>query len=390
VRNAGSVAASDPVRWDQTAADGTARSGTLHTPHGSIATPAFMPVGTRGTVRLVGAEDLEAIGADIVLANTYHLMLRPGSDVVNRLGELHGFMGWNGPILTDSGGFQVFSLDPHVDEDGVRFKSTYDGTTVSLTPEQAVATQEELGADIAMALDVLVGLPAPRPVVEAAMERTHRWAKRAVAAKKRSDRALFGIVQGGIDPELRHRSATATAELGFPGYGIGGLAVGESATERNAAIEVVVEALPAGTPRYVMGLGDTEGLLDAVARGCDLFDCVIPTRLARHGKVLHPNGDFSIKRAEWASNEGPIDPDCPCPVCVRYSRGYLRHLFTTRELLGPRLVSLHNLRYTLDLLAGMRAAIATKAFLPYRAAILARRGTAGPTDDVNASRPDHH
>jgi queuine tRNA-ribosyltransferase len=383
-------AESDPVRWQLGAADGDARTGVLLTPHGSIATPAFMPVGTRGTVRLVGSEDLESLGASIVLANTYHLMLRPGATVVGDLGGLHGFMGWNGPVLTDSGGFQIFSLDPAVDEEGVRFKSSYDGSAVALTPEQAVAVQEELGSDIAMVLDVLVGLPAPRPVLEAAMLRTRRWAERALAAKRRSDRALFGIVQGGADPELRHSSATLTAELGFPGYGIGGLAVGEPPEERNMAIEVVVAALPANAPRYVMGLGDTEGLLDAVARGCDLFDCVIPTRLARHGKVLHPDGDFSIKRTEWVRDGEPLDSECPCPTCARYSRGYLRHLFTTKELLGPRLLSLHNLRYTLDLMAGMRHAIQADQFGSFRHSIVARRRGGDVIASANTSQPHHH
>ncbi len=368
---------SGPVWWEETRRDGGARCGVLHTPHGDVPTPAFMAVGTRGTVRGVGAEDLEALGADIVLANTYHLMLRPGAEVVSTLGELHGFMAWSGPILTDSGGFQVFSLDPHVAEEGVRFRSSYDGSTVHLTPEDAVAVQETLGSDIAMMLDVLVGLPSPQPVVTAAMERTLRWGARAIAARKRDDRALFGIVQGGVDPELRRISAEETAALGFPGFGIGGLAVGEEAHERNRAIEVVAAALPEHAPRYVMGLGDTEGLLDAVARGCDLFDCVIPTRLARHGKVLHPDGDFSIKRAEWIDSAAPIDPACPCVACRRYTRGYLRHLFATKELLGLRLLSLHNLRYTLDLMAGMRSAIGAGTFDAFHAERRRRRIGAG-------------
>lgn len=364
---------SQPVWWKADSSDGSARSGTLHTPHGAIPTPAFMPVGTRGAVRLVGAEDLEALNADIVLANTYHLMLRPGEEVVAALGELHGVMAWPGPILTDSGGFQVFSLSPQVDEEGVRFRSTYDGAEVRLTPERAVHVQETLGSDIAMALDVLVGLPSPPDVVVNAMERTLRWAERAIAAKRREDRALFGIVQGGTDLELRSRSAQRTAALGFPGFGIGGLAVGEGPEERNSAVEAVVAELPEVAPRYVMGLGDTEGLLEAIARGCDLFDCVIPTRLARHGKVLHPDGDFSIKRAEWSQSAEPIDPDCPCPACCRYTRGYLRHLFNTGELLGHRLVSLHNLSYTLRLVAGARAAIAEQRFAAFQAAVVARR-----------------
>jgi len=372
---------SDSVWWEPRTQDGGARSGVLHTPHGDVPTPAFMAVGTRGTVRGVGAEDLEALGADIVLANTYHLMLRPGAGVVAQLGELHGFMGWPHPILTDSGGFQVFSLDPKVDEEGVRFRSVYDGSAVALTPEDAVAVQETLGADIAMALDVLVGLPSPPQVVAAAMERTLRWAARSAAVARRTDRALFGIVQGGTDPELRRRSAEETAALGFPGFGIGGLAVGETPGERNSTIEAVTAALPAAAPRYVMGLGDTEGLLDAVARGCDMFDCVIPTRLARHGKALHPDGDFSIRLAEWTDDPNPIDPDCPCVTCRRYSRGYLRHLFATKELLGLRLITLHNLRYTLDLVAGMRAAIGEGTFGEFATSRVDRRALASATPD---------
>jgi len=365
----------EAVNWrlDGGELSGGPRTGVLHTPHGDVPTPAFVPVGTRGTVKTLGAEDLESLGTDIVLANTYHLMLRPGEGVVAELGELHGFMSWNRPILTDSGGFQVFSLEPEVSEEGVRFRSTYDGSTVSLTPEGAVEIQETLGSDIAMMLDVLVGLPATRDVVEDAMYRTLRWGKRALAAQRRSDRALFGIVQGGTDLELRHLSATETAALGFGGFGIGGLAVGEPAVERNAAIEVTVAALPPSAPRYVMGLGDTEGLLDAIARGCDMFDCVIPTRLARHGKALHPDGDISIKRNEFRSTTDSIDPQCACVTCSRYSRGYIRHLFNTGEFLGPRLLTLHNLRYTLDLVAGARNAITTGRFDEYRSRVLARR-----------------
>ncbi len=364
----------EPVSWTGSADPGGGpRIGTLHTPRGDVPTPAFMPVGTRGTVKTLGAEDLEALGADIVLANTYHLMLRPGEDVVASLGELHGFMSWHGPILTDSGGYQVFSLDPDVDEDGVSFRSSYDGSTVRLTPERAVAIQERLGSDIAMVLDVLVGLPAPHDRVADAMYRTLRWAKRSQSAQRRDDRALFGIIQGGTDLELRTISATETAALGFPGFGIGGLAVGEKAQDRNAVIDTVVDALPATAPRYVMGLGDTEGLLDAIARGCDLFDCVIPTRLARHGKALHPDGDISMKRNEWRNHAGPIDDECRCLVCGRYTRGYLRHLFNTGELLGPRLLTIHNLHYTLELLRRARTAIADGDFASFREVVVARR-----------------
>jgi len=362
------------VYWEYGASDGVARSGLLHTPHGAVATPAFMPVGTRGTVKTVDSDDLVTAGVEMVLANTYHLMLRPGASTVAALGELHGFMSWSGPILTDSGGYQVFSLNPRVSEEGVAFQSTYDGSHVELTPEQAVAVQEQLGADVAMVLDVLVGLPAAKEVVEAAMERTLRWARRALDARTREDRALWGIVQGGTDPGLRARSAAATAELGFPGFGIGGLSVGESAANRNLAVESVVPELPDSAPRYVMGLGDTEGILDCVGRGVDLFDCVLPTRLARHGKVLSHNGDFSIKRAEWAADGSPIDDTCPCMACARYSRGYVRHLFATKELLGLRLLTIHNLTYTVDLMRRIRGAIEEKRFTAFCEETLVRRG----------------
>jgi queuine tRNA-ribosyltransferase len=332
-----------------------------------------MPVGTRGTVRTLDTADLEALGADIVLANTYHLALRPGADAVAALGGLHRMTGWSGPMLTDSGGFQVFTLDPVVTEEGLRFRSTYDGSGFDMTPESAVAVQEQLGPDIAMALDVLVGLPAPRHLVTEASEQTLRWAERSARARSRADQGLFGIVQGGTELDLRARSAARTAAIGFDGYAIGGLAVGEAPEERNAAIEAVVGELPDDATRYVMGLGDIEGLLDAVARGADLFDCVIPTRLARHGKVLHPEGDFSIKLARWARSTEPLDPSCACPTCRRYPRGYLRHLFAVSETTGPRLLTIHNLHYTLELLRSVRTAIAGGTFSALRADLVGRR-----------------
>lgn len=358
--------------------DGAARAGVMLTPHGAVPTPAFMPVGTRGTVRALDGRDLTEVGTAMVLANTYHLMLRPGAETVAALGGLHRFMAWEGPILTDSGGYQVLSLEPRVDEDGVAFRSAYDGAAVRLTPEGAVAVQERLGPDVAMMLDVPVALPAPRDRTRRAMERTLRWAERARAVHRRSDQALFGIVQGGTDPELRAESAAATAALGFPGFGIGGLAVGEAAEERHAALEAAVGALPPDSVRYLMGLGDTEGVLTAVAQGCDLFDCVWPTRLARHGKVLSRHGDYAVRRAEFAGEAGPIDPDCPCLTCRRYSLGYLRHLRVTGELLGHRLLSIHNLTYTLGLLAGARRAVAAGEFAAYREGALAGRRTRLP------------
>lgn len=376
------------VWWEETARDGEARTGTMHTPHGDVATPAFMPVGTRGSVKTIDVGDLETIGAQIVLSNTYHLMLRPGAEVVSLLGELHGFTAWSGPILTDSGGYQVLSLEPRIDEGGLTFRSSYDGSPVRLTPERAVEVQELLGSDIAMALDVPVPLPSPRERTVAAMERTQRWAERALAAKTRDDRALFGIVQGGSEPDLRAQAAADIAALGFPGFGIGGLAVGESPHERDRALAATLPMLPTDRVRYVMGLGDTEGILAAVARGVDLFDCVIPTRLARHGKALTRRGDLSIRRLEWKQDERPLDIDCGCITCRRYSRGYLRHLHGTKEPTGMRLLTIHNLTYTFDLLGRIRTAIETGTFTDLRAEVVAsrrprgspRNGISGQTD----------
>ncbi len=356
-----------------TADDGGARAGVLRLTHGDVPTPNFMPVGTRGVVKALDATDLVGVGARMVLANTYHLMLRPGAELVAEVGGLHSFMGWKGPILTDSGGYQIFSLDPVIDEQGARFRSTYDGSSVLLTPEESMRVQQLLGPDVAMVLDVLVGLPAPSEVVSDAVEQTLRWSDRALAAHDRSDQALFGIVQGGVDPELRKLSARRTAELGFSGFGIGGLSVGEAADERNRALEATVPELPASKVRYVMGLGDAEGVLDAVARGCDLFDCVWPTRLARHGRILTPRGDFNLRRAEYSSDPRPLDETCRCHTCATVSRAYLRHLLTTNELTAFRLLSLHNLTFTLDLMAQTRAAIAERRFDSFRDDVKARR-----------------
>jgi queuine tRNA-ribosyltransferase len=345
------------VTWASLATDGAARAGTLHTPHGHVATPAFIPVGTRAAVKAVDTDDLEAVGAEMILANTYHLMLRPGEDLIADMGGLHEFMSWDGPILTDSGGFQIFSLEPKIDEEGAVFSSVYDGATVRLTPEDAVSIQQKLGPDIAMVLDVCVGLPAPREAVQAEMERTLRWAERCRDAHTREDQSLFGIVQGGVDVELRAESARRTADLGFDGIAIGGLSVGEPANERNAALVAATQELPQDRPRYVMGLGDTDGLLDAIERGADMFDCVIPTRLARHGRALTAAGDFNVNRVEFTDDTAPLDPECRCLTCSRYSKGYLRHLVRMKELSAHRLLTIHNLTYTLDLVAGARKAI---------------------------------
>jgi queuine tRNA-ribosyltransferase len=345
----------------------------MTTPHGDVETPNFMAVGTRASIKTLDTEDMERLDAQILLANTYHLMLRPGEDVVAHLGGLHGFMAWDAPILTDSGGYQVLSLEPKISEETLVFRSTYDGSRIELTPERSVRVQEDLGADIAMALDVPVNLPVAYEVAERAMYQTLRWAERSKEAKTRSDRALFGIVQGGSDPDLRAISAGETANIGFPGFGIGGLAVGETPNERAMAIAATIPELPESGVRYVMGLGDTEGLLDAVALGVDLFDCVLPTRLARHGKALSRDGDFSIRRVEWTKDPGPIEQDCDCITCQRYSRAYLRHLRLTKERTADRLLTIHNLAYTYRLMSDIRGAIESGGFDAFRAEVIARR-----------------
>ncbi|HEY4606216.1 MAG TPA: tRNA guanosine(34) transglycosylase Tgt [Acidimicrobiia bacterium] len=366
------------VTWTIEAEDGDARTGWLDTPHGRVRTPAFMPVGTRAAVKTVDSGDLERVGTEILLANTYHLMLRPGSTVVGKLGGIHEFMGWTRPILTDSGGFQIFSLEPVIDEGGARFRSVYDGSMVDLTPEEAIRIQEELGPDIAMTLDVCVGLPAPRRQVVAEMERTLRWAERCRAAHTRPDQALFGIVQGGTDPDLRAESASRTAQLDFPGFGIGGLSVGETAEERDLALESAVAELPSSKPRYVMGLGDTDGLLEAIRRGADMFDCVLPTRLARHGKAVTRHGDFSLRNAVFEADEGPIDDACQCLTCQGYSRAYLRHLVRLKEITASRLLTIHNLTYTLGLVRSAGEAIDEGVFPAFADAVKARRSGGSP------------
>jgi len=328
------------------ATDGAARAGTVTTARGRFTTPCFMPVATRGAIRHLSAVDLERLGFEVVLANTYHLSLRPGEDVVAALGGLHGFMDWSGHVLTDSGGYQIFSLSPKVDDEGATFKSTYDGSTVHFSPERAVAVQEALGADIQMVLDVCPPLPSPPEVVRAAVERTARWAARARAAHRRvDDQALFGIVQGGVDPALRAESARRTVALDFDGYGIGGLSVGETLDELLPALEAATAELPVDQPRYLMGVGDPVSIVEGVARGVDLFDCVLPTRLGRHGTVLTSAGRLNLRNARFATDDGPLDPACACEVCARHSRAYLRHLRLTDEPTGPRLLTLHNLAW---------------------------------------------
>ena len=338
-----------------------------------------MPVGTRGAVRTLDSDDLDALGAQIVLCNTYHLMLRPGADTVAALGGLHGFTSWGGHFLTDSGGFQVFSLKQTiVDEDGALFASTYDGSRHRLTPEGAVRVQALLGADIQMALDICPGLPAPDEVVLAATERTHRWAERArrafVAGEHPEYQQQFGIVQGGIDQALRERSAITLAGLGFDGYGIGGLSVGESRQDMVPAVAAVTAHLPPDQPRYLMGVGDPAGIIEGIANGVDLFDCVLPTRLARHGTVLTSAGRINLRNAQYALDDRPLDPDRPCPLVDRYSRGYLRHLLQVHEISAMRIITLHNLWWLFDLVARARAAIETASLASLRDDVLGAWG----------------
>jgi len=339
---------------------GPARAGVMRTPHGPVETPAFMPVGTRATVKGMTRDDLLAAGAQIVLCNTYHLYLRPGIEVIEKMGGLHNFMNWHGPILTDSGGFQVYSLADlrQVTDTGVVFRSHIDGSEHIFTPELAVLAQDRLGPDIAMVLDECPPLPSTREKLQQAVERTIRWAADSIEVHSKTDQALWAIVQGGTDPDLRKECARRLMELDFPGYAIGGLSVGETRQEMIAAIEATAPLLPQDRPRYLMGVGAPEDLVEAAARGIDLFDCVIPTRNARNGRLLTPWGHISIKNARYADDPLPPDPDCGCHTCRNYSRSYLRHLYVAKELLSARLNTIHNLSYIFNLMREMRNALA--------------------------------
>ncbi|HEY3394581.1 MAG TPA: tRNA guanosine(34) transglycosylase Tgt [Lacipirellulaceae bacterium] len=349
-----------------TDAGSSARLAYFTTPHGAVDTPAFMPVGTQGTVKAVDPGRLRETGAQMILANTYHLTLRPGEQIVAALGGLHAFMGWDGPILTDSGGFQVFSLAERmkIDERGASFRSHIDGAPIELTPERAVAIQEQLGSDVAMVLDHVVSLPNTRDVVADAMRRSLRWAERCKAAATRPDQALFGIVQGGLDAELRAESAAALVAMDFAGYAIGGLSVGETPAEMMAGVEMTVPLLPHERPRYLMGVGRPIDLLEAIARGVDLFDCVMPTRNGRNALAFTDAGPVRLRNERHALDRQPLDQACPCMAC-RHSRGYLRHLFQANEMLGPMLVSIHNLTYYQRLLTEARKAIAEDRFAEF-------------------------
>ncbi|RME41646.1 MAG: tRNA guanosine(34) transglycosylase Tgt [Caldilineae bacterium] len=349
-----------------------ARAGVIHTPHGDIPTPVFAPVGTQGTVKTLSPADLQSLGATLILGNTYHLYLRPGPDLIADFGGLHHFMGWHGPILTDSGGFQVFSLEGlrDIDDDGVTFRSHLDGSLHRFTPEKVIAIQEQIGADIIMAFDECPP-PGDYEYNVIALRRTHRWADRCRAAHRRPDQALYGIVQGGIFPDLRARSAEFLTGLDFDGYGIGGLSVGESKADMHAMLEVLHPLLPRHKPRYLMGVGSPEDLFECVARGVDQFDCVLPTRIARNGAVLTHRGRLNLRNAKYARRKDPIEAGCACYTCQHFSLAYLRHLIKANEILGLHLATLHNVHFMLETMRRIRQSILDGTFAAYRAEFLA-------------------
>jgi queuine tRNA-ribosyltransferase len=365
------------------ATDGAARAGVVRTAHGEIPTPAFMPVGTKATVKTLGPEEVRDLGARVILGNTYHLHFRPGEDVIEELGGLHAFGGWSGPILTDSGGFQVFSLRDTllgVDDGGVTFRSVYDGAPARFTPAGVQEIQRRLGSDIAMCLDICSPAGASRAEHEEAVRRTTLWATEQVDAPRAPGQLRFGIAQGGTYRDLRERSIAEITALPFDGFALGGLAVGEETGSMLETVAYAAPLLPADHPRYFMGLGDAEGILEVIARGIDLFDCVLPTRTARTGSALTARGRLNLRNARFARDPRPIEEGCACPACARHSRAFVRHLVNQREILGLRLLTLHNLHFTLRLTEGAREAIARGAFDTYRAASLARLA-AGPEEE---------
>jgi queuine tRNA-ribosyltransferase len=357
------------------ARDGNARAGVLRTAHGEVETPVFMPVGTKATVKTLDPDEVVALGAQILLGNSYHLHFRPGDELIRDLGGLHAFMGWDRPILTDSGGFQVFSLRDtiaRVDDDGVTFRSVYDGSTTRFTPGLAARIQANLGSDIAMCLDQVPAADVGRRKLEEAVRRTTLWAAAQRGAPRAEGQLRFGIAQGGIDPELRRRSTEEIAELDFDGNAIGGLAIGE---DRDATFETTdwsAQLLPDEKPRYFMGIGDPQGILEVIEAGVDMFDCVLPTRTARTGSALTRDGRLNLRNAGFARDARPLDDACDCPACTRFSRAYIRHLVNQEELLGLRLLSLHNLRFVIDLTRGARDAIQRGAFASYKRDVLER------------------
>ena len=372
-----------------TASDGEARAGILATAHGPVPTPAFMPVGTKATVKGLSPERLRALGTSILLANAYHLHFRPGAELIEEFRGLHRFMGWDGPILTDSGGFQVFSLRDAIvrtDDDGVTFRSAYDGALAHFTPELAADVQRRLGSDVAMCLDVCPPPGIPRAELALAVRRTTAWARRQRAAPRAHGQLLFGVAQGGTDGELRRRSIEETVALDFDGHALGGLSVGE---ERGLMLETVAWSaplLPRDRPRYFMGIGDPVGILEVIERGIDMFDCVLPTRLGRTGSAVTSEGRLNLRNARFRRDERPLDVRCGCGVCARFSRAYLHHLVLQRELLGLLLLSEHNVRFLLDLTAGARAAIERHEFGPYKEAVLERLASADVATGQEVSR----
>jgi len=357
------------------ATDGTARSGVLHTAHGDVPTPAFMPVGTKATVKTVDPAELRAVGTTILLGNTYHLHFRPGEDVIAELGGLHAFMAWDGPILTDSGGFQVFSLRDTllaVDDEGATFRSVYDGSAARLTPELAARIQAQLGSDVAMCLDICSPPGSPRPELDEAVRRTTLWAERQRNLPRAPGQLRFAITQGGLDAELRARSSEDLVALDYDGYAIGGLSVGEDRAPMFDATTAAAAALPHDKPRYFMGIGDPEGVIEVIARGVDMFDCVLPTRTARTGSALTWEGRLNLRNARFARDPRPLDESCGCPACTRFTRAYIRHLVNQEEILGLRLLSLHNLRFVLDLVGAARTSIERGDFATWSADALAR------------------
>jgi len=357
------------------ATDGAARAGVLQTAHGEVRTPVFMPVGTKATVKTLDPLEVRAAGAQILLGNTYHLHFRPGDELIRDLGGLHRFMGWDGPILTDSGGFQVFSLRDtiaRVDDGGVTFKNVYDGSASRFTPELAARIQEHLGSDIAMCLDQVPPAGVSRRKLEEAVRRTTLWAERQRAAPRAEGQLRFGITQGGVDPDLRRRSTEEIAALDFDGNAIGGLAIGEDRAATFETTDWAAELMPAAKPRYFMGIGDPEGILEVIEAGVDMFDCVLPTRTARTGSALTSTGRLNLRNAQFARDERPLDEGCDCPACTRFTRAYLRHLVNQNELFGLRLLSLHNLRFLLELTRGAREAIESGRFSSYKRDALER------------------
>jgi queuine tRNA-ribosyltransferase len=364
----------DPFTYELQAIDGSARAGMFHTPHGTLETPVFAPVGTQATVKALTPAQLSELGASLVLSNTYHLYLRPGDDLVRDLGGLHRFMRWDGPMLTDSGGFQVWSLSGinKIDEEGVTFRSHIDGSSHRFTPESSIAIQQNLGADIIMCFDECAD-PHDHAYNRSALERTHRWAERCLHAWTTHDQqALFGIVQGGIFDDLRQDSAKALISLDFPGYAIGGLSVGESKADMYRILEVLDPLLPASKPRYLMGVGTIEDLVNGIARGVDIFDCVLPTRVARHGAALTHHGQINIRNLKYARDERPLEEGCDCYTCRTFTRAYLRHLVKAQEMLAATLLSIHNLRTLVRLAQEIRNAILQGNFSAYTGDILQR------------------